>query len=135
MLSWLWKHWQRHEMPPPRRVPVSPVHVAQDEKTIVVRQPDGKLETILWSDIGGVSIVTTDAGPYAEDLYWVLEHRDGRRGPVVPMNAAGEHDLLKAMQRRLAGFDNMAVVEAMGSTRNATFLVWEPGKREMSGAS
>jgi hypothetical protein len=135
MLSWLWKRWQRHEMPPPRRIPASPVQVSHDEKTIVVRQPDGKMESILWSDIGSVSILTTDDGPFAEDLYWILEHRDGRRGPVVPMDAAGEHELLKAMQRRLAGFDNMAVVEAMGSTRNATFVVWGPGKREMSGAS
>jgi hypothetical protein len=65
----------------------------------------------------------------------VLTHRDGRRGPVVPMDAEGEHALLKTMQRRLAGFDNMAVVEAMGSTRNASFVIWEHGKREMSGAS
>jgi hypothetical protein len=135
MLSWLWKRWQRHEMPPPRRVSNSRVQVSHDEKTIIVRQPDGKMEMIQWSDIGSVSVLTTDAGPYSEDLYWIFEHRDGRRGPVVPMDAAGEHELLKAMQRRLTGFDNMAVVEAMGSTGNATFVVWDPDKREMSGTS
>jgi hypothetical protein len=135
MLSWLWKRLERHEMPPQRRVHVSLVRVVHDDKTIVVRQPDGTTEQLAWSDLGSVSVLTTDAGPDEDDLYWVLTHRDGRRGPVVPMDAVGEHELLKAMQRRLAGFDNMAVVEAMGSTRNASFVIWEHGKREMSGAS
>jgi len=135
MLSWLRKRFQRHEMPPQRRVHVSLVRVVHDDKTIVVRQPGGATEQIAWSDLGSVSVLTTDAGPYADDLFWVLTHRDGRRGPIVPMDAEGEHELLKTMQRRLHGFDNMAVVEAMGSTNNASFVVWEHGKREMSGAS
>jgi hypothetical protein len=135
MLSWLWKRLQRHEMPPQRRVHISAVRVVHDDKTIVVRHPDGSSDQIGWSDLGSVSVLTTDAGPYEDDLFWVLTHRDGRRGPVVPMDAEGEHALLKTMQRRLAGFDNMAVVEAMGSTRNASFVIWEHGKREMSGAS
>lgn len=135
MLSWLWKRFQRHEMPPQRRVHVSPVLVTHNDKTITVRQPNGATEQIAWSDLGSVSVLTTEAGPYADDLFWVLTHRDGRRGPVVPMDAQGEHELLKSMQRRLPGFDNMAVVEAMGSTSNASFVIWEHGKREMSGAS
>lgn len=134
MLSWLWKRFQRHEMPPQRRVQVSAVRVVHDDKTIVVRQADGTTERIAWSDLGSVSVLTTDAGPFEEDLFWVLTHRDGRRGPVVPMDAEGEHELVKTMQRRLHGFDNMAVVEAMGSTSSASFVVWEHGKREMSGA-
>src|SRR5262245_1738560 len=122
MLSWLRKRLQRHEMPPQRRVRVSAVRVIHDDKTITVRQPNGATEQIAWSDPGSVSVLTTDAGPYDDDLFWVLTHRDGRRGPVVPMDAEGEHELLKAMQRKLHGFDNMAVVEAMGSTSNASFV-------------
>jgi hypothetical protein len=135
MLSWLRKRFQRHEMPPQRRVHVSPVRVTHDDKAIVLRQPNGAAEQILWSDLGSVSVITTDGGPFEADLFWVLAHRDGRRGPVVPMDAQGEHELLKAMQRRLPGFDNMAVVEAMGSASDASFVVWEHGRREMSGAS
>jgi len=135
MLSWLRKRLQRHEMPPQRRISVSPVRVTHDDKAIVLRQPNGAAEQILWSDLGSVSVMTSDGGPFEADLFWVLAHRDGRRGPVVPMDAQGEHELLKAMQRRLPGFDNMAVVEAMGSASDASFVVWEHGRREMSGAS
>ena len=34
------------------------------------------------------------------------------------------------MQRRLAGFDNLAVIEAIGSTDNASFVVWEAGAKD-----
>jgi hypothetical protein len=32
------------------------------------------------------------------------------------------------MRRRLADFDNGQLIEAMGSTRNAFFLIWQGGK-------
>jgi hypothetical protein len=34
------------------------------------------------------------------------------------------------MQSRLHGFDNMAVIEAMGSTEKASFTIWEHSRSE-----
>jgi hypothetical protein len=31
------------------------------------------------------------------------------------------------MQRRLVGFDDRQLIEAMGSTRNAFFVIWQGG--------
>jgi hypothetical protein len=124
MLRWLREQFKRHEKEPTRRTPVSKVKVICDDKAIVVHKADGTEERMAWSDLACVSIMTTDAGPFESDLFWVLTNRAGRR-TTVPIDAAGEHEFLKAMQGRLHGFDNMAVIEAMSSTEQASFVVWE----------
>ena len=125
MLNWLSKLFgRRHEALPQRRV-TSPVHVVLDDKTITVDDgAAGARATLAWADLGNVSVLTTDAGPFETDLFWILAHRDGRHALTIPMDANGEHALLVAMQARLPGFDNMAVVEAMSSTSNGEFQVW-----------
>jgi hypothetical protein len=125
MLDWLLRFlgWKR---PLESQGPTeSAVHVFHDETTIRVRQPDGREETLVWADLARVAIMTTCAGPFATDLFWILTPREGGRNLVIPLGATGEHELLKAMQRRLRGFDNMAVIEAMGSTDDASFPVWQ----------
>jgi hypothetical protein len=57
-------------------------------------------------------------------LFWLLLGGDRRRPLLVPMGVPGEHDLVQAMQARLDGFDNMAVVEAMSAKGRVGFKVW-----------
>jgi len=102
-----------------RRVPPS---VRFDDEAVVRTRGDGGTETIRWLDLEKVSIVTTDEGPWGEDVYWVLEGRGG--GCAVPQGAAG-CDLLFERLAQLPGFNSQAVIEAMGSTDNAKFLCWE----------
>ena len=64
-------------------------------------------------------------GPFAEDVFWAF-HVDGvQSGPalVIPSGAVGADGLLGALSA-LPGFDNEAVVRAMGSTADAVFIVW-----------
>ena len=89
-----------------------------------VHSADGSEETLRWQDLGSVAIVTNDRGPFEVDLHWVLTSRDGRQNLALPLGAPGEKELLAELQRRLPGFDNDAVIRAMGSTDNATFDVW-----------
>jgi hypothetical protein len=111
---------------------LSDVRVSFDEQTIETVGKGGVAAAIAWDALARVSITTTDAGPYSTDLFWHLED-DAGHGLIVPMGAEGEHDLLQAMQRRLDGFDNMAVVEAMGSTERARFLVWSTDESAETG--
>jgi hypothetical protein len=131
MLSWLWKRSRPSGKPPLPGGNDEAATVRVNETSIAVPQADGTVETLLWADLGRVTVLTTDRGPAETDLFWVLSSRDNRRRLVVPLGAPGERELLKAMQRRLHGFDNMRVVEAMSSTRKASFVVWEHGKREL----
>jgi hypothetical protein len=79
-------------------------------------------ESVAWSRLVGVSILTTSDGPYAEDFFFALHAADGT-GCLVPQELAVTTDLLVRLQR-LPGFDNMAVVTASGSTSDAQFWCW-----------
>jgi hypothetical protein len=101
----------------PDRVSVTP--------EVVTRfRPDGVQETIRWDDLAEVGIITTDEGPWAEDVFWLLIGSDGKSGCAVPQGAEGSKVLLEALQK-LPGFDNEAVIKAMGSTSNAKFTCWK----------
>lgn len=124
MLNWLSQLFRRHREVPPQRRLSSPVRVLSDDKTITVNDGAGSIATLAWADLGNVTVLTTDMGPFQVDLFWVLSDRDGRHSITIPMDAGGEHTLLQAMQARLSGFDNMAVVEAMSSTGPGVFQIW-----------
>ncbi|WP_439544280.1 hypothetical protein [Hyphomicrobium sp.] len=124
MLNWLLRLLRHPRDAVPKPAVSTPVRVTHDDKLITVDDGAGAAVSVAWSDIGNISVLTTDAGPFEADLFWIMTDRDGRQSLVVPMGADGEPALLKSMQARLAGFDNMAVVEAMSSTSNAVFQIW-----------
>lgn len=95
--------------------------VTFDEDLVTSHRENGSIEMVAWKELTAVDIVTTDAGPYECDVYFVL-HGHGR-GCVVAHEAAGCTELLEQLQK-LPGFDNQAVIEAMGCATNARFQIW-----------
>lgn len=104
------------------------VSITFDHKSISLHQPDGRSGgAIDWDEIGSVTVVIT-AAEANDDVFWLILSRDRGRFLAVPLCAAGERELLLAMQLRLAGFDNDAVINAMTSTRTEHYVVWQaPG--------
>ena len=126
MLSWLRRLLGASGQGPTESGNPEPGHsVAVDEAGIRVREPGGSEQRMRWEDLASVVILTNDQGPFAVDVHWVLAARDKGLRLVLPMGSAGEQELLREMQQRLPGFDNAAVIDAMGSTDNANFLVWQ----------
>ena len=98
-------------------------HLAIDEVGIT-RTAKGLREHVAWGDIARVRIMTTDQGPYLEDVFFIVEAKsDG--GCVVPQDLAVRDGLLEALQSRLVGLNNGAVIEAMLSVENRIFTIWE----------
>jgi hypothetical protein len=124
MLNWFLRLMRRPREVSPQRATPSSTHVSSDDKQISLDQGDGQISALLWTEIGNVAILTTDGGPAVSDLFWVLSAKDRPHSLIVPIGAHGEHELLQAMQGRLPGFDDMAVVEAMSSTSNGVFQIW-----------
>jgi len=109
MLSSL-KKWFGRQAPP---------SVVIDEQGVSVTAGDGKVEQVAWHELQAIDIVTTDEGPFVEDVFWVL-HAEGH-GCVVPGqfgNALLDH------ANHFPGWNTEAVLAAMGSTDNARFEVW-----------
>ena len=90
-----------------------------------VLRVDGELkEQIDWSAVEEILIITTDQGPYQEDVFFALGGPKGK-GCLVPHEAAVRTKLLEELQSRFPGLDDGMVIKAMGSTSNNTFLVWK----------
>lgn len=100
-----------------------PERVVVTDGTVTRYRTDGVQESIRWHDLSEVGLVTTDEGPYSEDVFWMLLGPDQKTGCAVPQSADGADNLLVALQK-LPGFDNEAVIKAMGSTSNARFVCW-----------
>ncbi len=81
---------------------------------------DGQVEAVAWDAMTEVRIVTNSRGPFADDLFFVLEAGDARC--VVPQSHASE-ELVSRLQS-LPRFDNDQMIEAMGSTTDAEFVCW-----------
>jgi len=81
-------------------------------------------EEVTWAEVAEIKIITTDEGPYKEDVFFVLVGPE-KRGCLVPHDAAVRTQLLEEMQKRFPGLDDGAVIKAMGSTSNNTFVIWK----------
>ncbi len=85
--------------------------------------PDGTREEVAWADLVEVQIVTTDEGPFVDDVFFLLAGAGGK-GCCVPQGAPGSEPLLDRLQK-LPGFDNAKVIDAMGCSENARFVCWK----------
>ncbi len=109
--------------------------VQVDDMGVAVQTPKG-VESVTWSELKRVRILTTDEGPWSQDVYYLLE-ADGK-GCAVPHDAAVRTRLLEALQSRLQGVRDDQIIEAMGSTTQNSFTIWErhcaAGKSQQRGS-
>lgn len=98
-----------------------PERVCFDDESITRHFGNGNTEFVRWDALESIKIATTAGGPYAEDVFWLLGAAD--HGCAVANGADGIADLLARMQE-LPGFDESAVIRAMGSTEESLFICW-----------
>lgn len=101
---------------------VKTAHVLFDNLRITNASANGETQSVRWEDLQEVGILTTDQGPGVEDVYWILLGTEGRC--TVPGGAEGMNEMLIRLQQ-LPGFNNGAVIQAMGSTTNNKFVCWK----------
>ena len=87
--------------------------------------------TVRLEDLQSVRIITTDEGPFVEDVFWVLIPHAGEP-VVIPSGESGTQELLELVGT-LDGFDHGAVIAAMGSVDRAEFVCWEAASDRQAG--
>ncbi len=97
-------------------------HIQVSPAEITLTYKNQNTETHSLADLRKVSIITTDQGPWDDDVFWLMLFVKGLI--MIPQGCPGEQDLLSLLQG-LAGFDNEAVIAAMQCTENNAFTVWE----------
>jgi hypothetical protein len=98
-------------------------NVQVDDGGVIVVTDRGR-DQVRWAEVTRARIITTSAGPWGEDVFFVLESAEGK-SCVIPHDAAVRTKLLDEMQARLAGVDDRKVIQAMGSTSKGDFVIWE----------
>ncbi|HEX2736207.1 MAG TPA: hypothetical protein VHM70_31615 [Polyangiaceae bacterium] len=102
--------------------------VAIDDTGVRRVLADGSVEAVQWDELESVEIVTTDAGPFQQDVFWVLAAGD--HGCIVSGEFGGR---ILDHASRFAGWDHEAVIRAMGSTDHARFAVWDRARSGLRG--
>jgi hypothetical protein len=83
----------------------------------------GLRESVAWSDLTEVAVLTTAGGSFTEDVFIVMRGL-GNDGVVVPHTLAVESGVLSELQARLPDFDNVTFVSALSCKRDDVFVVW-----------
>jgi len=111
----------RRKQPSASRVTPGSASVTFDEELIRC-EAGSKTMQLRWDALIGVAIETTDQGPFIDDMFYILA---GENDTVVcPSEAKGAQGLLTRLQQ-LPDFNNEAVIAAMTSTSNQTFICWD----------
>jgi len=99
--------------------------VSYNDTCISVCDPNRVISSILINKLKKIDILTTEDGPWSPDVFWRFFTEEEKAELIFPSGATGESDLLKYFQDNFEGFNSDAVIEAMGSTRLATFELWK----------
>ncbi|MEO5713236.1 MAG: hypothetical protein ABIT37_07080 [Luteolibacter sp.] len=119
MISWLQRIFSKPQVPSATRSGKAEF----DAESVRFYHPEGEIQHIRWDELDEVGIVTTDEGPFVEDVFFMLLSVD-KKGCAIPQSAEGNKVLLTRLQM-LPGFDNNALIEAMGCTSNQNFRLWK----------
>jgi hypothetical protein len=100
------------------------VETVEIDESGVTRVDGAVREHILWADVREIRILTTDEGPFREDVFFALITADGK-GCLIPHDAAERVRLVEALESRFPNVDDDMIIKAMGTTSNASFLIWK----------
>lgn len=123
-----WFHWlfgSRTERALPSEPPSADVRVLSDNDRIVVERQGEPSDVLEWTMLSAVDLLAGGPARDRPEFVWVLQDREHHRIVEVPMGVPGEHELVRTMQVRLPGFDNMAVVEALSARDASGYTVWD----------
>lgn len=98
--------------------------VSYDEVAVRYSRAGQADVTIPWDRLSQVSIITTDLGPFQEDVFFAFKLSKDEEEYIVPQGAKGT-DILLSRLSKLDGYDDRKVIQAMGSTEDARFVCWE----------
>ena len=96
-----------------------------DENSGTIGFPDEEKRNIPWNKVCKIEIVTTDQGPWEEDVWWLF-FLEGIEEPIdIPQGAKGNEKIFDALENHFENVNMKEIQKAMGSTSNAKFDVWQ----------
>lgn len=81
-------------------------------------------EAVRWDELTKVEVLAREAGADKQEPLFLL-HGAGTNGVAVAGALAHEHDLVGTLQRRLPGFRQDALAQALAASERGAFTLWE----------
>lgn len=122
-IEWIISVFRKHRVSKTSSYPesIQGLNIAFDSEIIWSDLSDGNKSVIAWHELNEIKIVTTDEGPFRDDVFWVLQAEDVCI--CFPIGVEGEQEFLERVQE-LVGFDNTALINSMSSAHNQEFKCW-----------
>ena len=89
-----------------------------------ITQGNGRERDIAFRDVEQIDIITTDQGPWQEDVWWCFYLSNEEKPVYLPQGIKGEEQILLVLEKHFAGIDFQTFIMAMGSAENAVFNLW-----------
>jgi hypothetical protein len=81
-------------------------------------------ESVGWDELSRVEAISREAGPEKKEVLFLLHGADGN-GVAARDALAQQHDLVAHLRRRLPGFDDDQLAQALAAGERHTFVLWE----------
>jgi hypothetical protein len=81
-------------------------------------------ESVRWDELTQVEAISQEAGPEKKEVLFLLHGAQGR-GVAVRGALAQQHDLPAQLRRRLPGFQDDQLAQALAAGERHTFVLWE----------
>lgn len=98
--------------------------IAVDEQGLKAIADEGELVAVAWDEVLKIGILTTDQGPFEDDLLWMFFYRDQDHVLAVPASALDAAPDFFDHLKRFPGLDYDKITEASSSTDFAKFVLW-----------
>lgn len=93
-----------------------------NDEGVSVEHTNGTIESALWDEIIKISVITTNQGPIADDVFLVLFKEE--EGVLIPSEAEGYNEVFERVSK-FDEFDFQKYIDSMSSTINKEFICWE----------
>lgn len=95
-----------------------------DDQGVERHLADGRIESVAWTDVMEVEVITTNVGVHRDDGAIVVLAVDEVHGCLVPSRLAAEHGVIEHLSR-LPGFDARRLVAALEVPPPSRTTCWE----------
>lgn len=81
-------------------------------------------EIIPWQQVVKIEILTTDKGPWEEDVWWLFHLADVDEPIGIPQGARNHNDIFKVLDEKFENVDMDVMFAGLVSVDNALFRIW-----------
>lgn len=95
-----------------------------DEIKGSISYPDEAPKFIPWKEVTKIEIVTTDQGPWEEDVWWLFYLNENKSPIDIAQGTKNHEKIFEVLESYFTNVNMNEISRAMGSTSNAKFNVW-----------